>query len=465
MRLEPRTESIPYAAQKAAKLSADEKTNRLVNYARSFLNIWKSHASFPLHFCNEGLQVEGKYQVHEFTEPSLLIGNGFEVKHFELLTGLKQKGVMDQNRRVKYRYLLDAREWESIARREGFPFADQLEKRSEKLGIRLEREKGGKKSILSFTNSNQLRMELKRLENDLKCLTVIITSKKKSKDYYQIVKQELGGRLALATQVITTETIQATNDPKVRKNAKEYIYMNILLQIYTKSGIQPWLLSEELHSDCFIGLDKSREEGKHAAGLVQVVGKDGRILWSNPIASHDSGEIISQDTLSRVVSETIHQYQKHRGQRPRHITIHRDGLGHREEIEWLCEIFDDLGIPFDYVSIIKNTNRRMAKWNPNQKRWENADGIAYIQDNLGYLCTTSPKDHIGMAQTIKVEKWCGSQSMKDIMEDIFALSFMNIHALNKSRLPVTIEYADKSAGFYNRGMLPQMGDPKALYFV
>jgi hypothetical protein len=144
--LEPRTESIPYAAQKAAKLSADEKTNRLMNYARSFLNIWKSHASFPLHFCNEGLQVEGKYQVHEFTEPSLLIGNGFEVKHFELLTGLKQKGVMDQNRRVKYRYLLDAREWESIARREGFPFADQLEKRSEKLGIRLEREKGGKKA-------------------------------------------------------------------------------------------------------------------------------------------------------------------------------------------------------------------------------------------------------------------------------------------------------------------------------
>ncbi|MFS8515043.1 MAG: stem cell self-renewal protein Piwi domain-containing protein, partial [Planifilum fulgidum] len=120
-------------------------------------------------------------------------------------------------------------------------------------------------------------MELKRLENDLKCLTVIITSKKKSKDYYQIVKQELGGRLALATQVITTETIQATNDPKVKKNAKEYIYMNILLQIYAKSGIQPWLLSEELHSDCFIGLDKSREEGKHAAGLVQVVGKDGRI--------------------------------------------------------------------------------------------------------------------------------------------------------------------------------------------
>ena len=93
------------------------------------------------------------------------------------------------------------------------------------------------------------------------------------------------------------------------------------------------------------------------------------------------------------------------------------------------------------------------------------DGIAYIQDNLGYLCTTFPKDHIGMAQTIKVEKWCGPQSMNNIMEDIFALSFMNIHALNKSRLPATIDYADKSASFYNRGMLPQGGDPKALYFV
>src|SRR5690606_3911186 len=30
---------------------------------------------------------------------------------------------------------------------------------------------------------------------------------------------------------------------------------------------------------------------------------------------------------------------------------------------------------------------------------------------------------------------------------------------------ITINYADKSSSFYNRGMLPQMGDPKALYLV
>jgi len=107
----------------------------------------------------------------------------------------------------------------------------------------------------------------------------------------------------------------------------------------------------------------------------------------------------------------------------------------------------------------------MARWEPKKQRWENADGIAYVQNNLGFLCSTSPKDHIGMAQTIKVKKWCGSQSLKNIMEDIYALSFMNIHALNKSRLPVTINYADKSASFYNRGMLPQTGDSTALYFV
>lgn len=89
----------------------------------------------------------------------------------------KHKGVVDQNRKVKYRYLLDENEWQSFVNCKGFPFADELEQRSEKLGVRLKREKGGRKSLLSFTNSNQLRLKLKGLENDLNCLTVIITSK------------------------------------------------------------------------------------------------------------------------------------------------------------------------------------------------------------------------------------------------------------------------------------------------
>lgn len=70
-----------------------------------------------------------------------------------------------------------------------------------------------------------------------------------------------------------------------------------------------------------------------------------------------------------------------------------------------------------------------------------------------------------MIQTIKVEKMIGPQSMENIVKDIFSLSFMNIHALNKPRLPVTINYTDKSSTFFNRGMLPLNGNPKSLLFV
>ncbi|MFR5131130.1 MAG: hypothetical protein ACLTDP_00065 [Terrisporobacter sp.] len=54
--------------------------------------------------------------------------------------------------------------------------------------------------------------------------------------------------------------------------------MNILLGIYGKSGIQPWILDKPLTSDCYIGLDVSRENKINTAGIIQIVGKDEVVL-------------------------------------------------------------------------------------------------------------------------------------------------------------------------------------------
>ncbi|WP_425263911.1 hypothetical protein [Thermoflavimicrobium dichotomicum] len=44
--------------------------------------------------------------------------------------------------------------------------------------------------------------------------------------------------------------------------------------------------------------------------------------------------------------------------------------------------------------------------------------------------------------------------MDQIIEDIYRLTYMNVHSINKSRLPSTINYADKSSTFFSRGLLP-----------
>ena len=81
---------------------------------------------------------------------------------------------------------------------------------------------------------------------------------------------------------------------------KNAILLNILLGIYGKSGIQPWILDKPLTSDCYIGLDVSRENKINTAGIIQIVGKDGRILKSKTIVAPQRGEKIIKQTIKDI---------------------------------------------------------------------------------------------------------------------------------------------------------------------
>lgn len=96
----------------------------------------------------------------------------------------------------------------------------------------------------------------------------------------------------------------------------------------------------------------------------------------------------------------------------------------------------------------------MAVWEG--KQWKNPIGVAFLrkEENLAYLCSTDPNTKMGMAQPIRIWNRTGNMDLKSIVEDIYHLTYMNIHAINKSRLPITTNYADKSSMFYRKEMLP-----------
>jgi len=80
-------------------------------------------------------------------------------------------------------------------------------------------------------------------------------------------------------------------------------------------------------------------------------------------------------------------------------------------------------------------------------------GVYYIRGNEALLCATDPRETIGMAQPIKIIQQKSNLPFNQIIEDIYRLSFMHIHALNKMRLPATIHYADLSSTAYQRGQV------------
>ncbi|WP_164545544.1 Piwi domain-containing protein [Paenibacillus albus] len=311
-----------------------------------------------------------------------------------------------------------------------------------------------KNKSIDFTNPHQFAILLKELKDTaFKELTLVIATEKIAGMWYDSIKKEFGGSAAVPTQFVTMETLQRADD---------YILGNILLGLYAKSGIQPWVLSSPLASDCFIGLDVSHEAGRHSAGIVQVVGKDGRVLSSRANTSTEAGEKIRNDTMRQIVYSAVDQYQRHYGEMPQHITFHRDGFC-REDLNSLDEVMESLNVDYDMVEVIKKTNRRMAL-NVDRQGWETKQGVCYVRDNLAYLIATNPHPRVGTAQPIKIIKKKGSLSIEAIIHDIYHLSFMHIGSFLKCRLPITTYYADLSSTFFNRQWLP-IDSGEALHFV
>ena len=58
-----------------------------------------------------------------------------------------------------------------------------------------------------------------------------------------------------------------------------------------------------------------------------------------------------------------------------------------------------------------------------------------------------------MAQPAKIVQKTNYLSIHDIVSDIYKLSFMHVHSMLKTRLPITVHYVDLSSTFHNRGLM------------
>lgn len=304
---------------------------------------------------------------------------------------------------------------------------------------------------------------------------------------YRLFKQQFGGEWNVTSQIVTEKCIKAFTDflakekqldfstidnetcerlaMKLKHNTFCYTMFNILLGLYVKSGLQPWVLTNPTHSDCFIGLDVSHENGNSAAGMINVIGNKGHMIKQASIHGRLAGEKIDEELLKKLLADVLQAYHTHFKRYPKHITLHRDGFW-RESTTVIDEVLKKHNIHYDIVEIIKKPNRRMAHYDISSKKFYTTQGTCYIRGKEALLCATNPKESIGMAQPIKIHQLTDCLQFEQIVKDVYHLSFMHIHAMNKMRLPATIHYADLSATAYQRGeILPQHKNNTSLPFV
>lgn len=453
-----RFENLPQSLLKdfnnRVKLKTNEKMKFMID---EVINIFKN---------NEHIIVDKKnmisnnigYKVEDLQQPDLLFGKS-RVQKYPMYS-LENFGVYE-NKKINVQYFIDSTlinndvDFNVVKK-----FSKDLEDYSNKLGIEINRVKVNDSvnfKEIKIDNEDIFSYELKKIVANYNETTIVILSENNLNKYYNIIKKTFSCRNEIPTQCISFDTL---NYNEKNKNS---IFLNILLGIYAKSGIQSWILKEELNSDCFIGLDVSRENKVNKAGVVQVVGKDGRVLKTKVISASQSGEKINLDTLKDIVFESLESYEKAYGNKPKHITFHRDGIS-REELENLKITMDNLDIGFDYIEITKGVNRRIATISTD-KIWQTVMGRGYYKDNYAYITTTKPYEGIGMAQPIRVKSVFGNLDIEKVVEDVYKLTFMHLGAINKIRLPITTYYADLSSTYGNRDLIPSNIDTNCLYFI
>ena len=435
------------------KLNANKKMQLSIDLTMDILKNSKY-----IKFWKKNMLIESLgYEKHSLMKPQFIFGNN--KRHNNILYGLPENGSYE-NREINIRYFIDPNILKDKFKYDKMiNFSCNLEQFSNKMGVILNREKSNVnfKSI-NIDNKDKFECDIRKIAYNYKNPVVVIMDDENCEKYYLSIKKIFGKKHNIATQFVTFSTL---NYNEKNKNA---ILLNILLGIYGKSGIQPWILEKPLTSDCYIGLDVSRENKINTAGIIQIVGKDGRILKSKTIVAPQRGEKINTQTIKEIFYEAIISYEKIYKEPLKHLVIHRDGIT-REELEVLKETSRNLDIKFDYIEITKNINRRMATFKVDEKLWKTQMGVYYSKDNFAYMITTNPYGKIGMAKPLRIRRVYGNQPMENIVEDVYKLSFMHIGSILKSRLPVTTHYADLSSIYGIRELMPNNMDNNTLHFI
>ena len=439
------SEHTKLSAHKKMKLSIDITEDVLVNSQYTKFN-------------KKNMLIENLgYKKHTLPKPRFIFGNS--KKHSSILYGLPENGCYE-NREINIMYFIDPNILKNKSKYDKMlKFSLNLEQFSKDMGVVLNRQKSNVsfKSI-NIDNKDKFECDIRRIVDNYKNPVIVIMDDENCEKYYSSIKKIFGNKHNIATQFISFSTL---NYNEKNKNA---VLLNILLGIYGKSGIQPWILDGKLTADCYIGLDVSRENKLNTVGIIQIVGKDGRILKSKSLTSPQSGEKINTDTIREIFYEAVASYEKIYNEYPKHIVIHRDGIS-REELDILKETAKNLDIKFEYVEITKNVNRRIATFKTSDGLWETEMGSYYTKENFAYIVTTNPYEKIGMAKPLRIKRVHGEQTMDKIVEDVYKLSFMHIGSILKSRLPVTTHYADLSSTYGNRELMPNNIDSNALHFI
>lgn len=276
----------------------------------------------------------------------------------------------------------------------------------------------------------------------------LIIFRKYDSEIYNRIK----GKLNIPSQGVLLDTIKSKEKLKARERLDIYEnkIINLVSGLIGKCGGIPWILSEPLSSDCFIGVDSGGASSR-IWSYAYVFDKFGEYAGAEKGKAH-KGEGIKKNKFKNSIISALSEIR--RDFKPNKIVVHRDGeivstekKGLREAINQLIEndkLSSDL--EFATVNIKKNVPYRIFE-RENGGLEDCSLGSYFVLEKDKCLIDTTGKRTVSQGTSqpllLEVDSLKGDFSIKEVAKDILYLSELNWGSPGKDvKLPITVRFAE-----------------------
>lgn len=258
----------------------------------------------------------------------------------------------------------------------------------------------------------------------------------------------------LPTQLLLSRTVRtilqglpgqrSVQDPATRA-------WNLMTALYYKAGGHPWRLAEVRPGTCYIGVsfysERLRQQPQMSTSLAQVFTHtgDGLVLRGRPFDWDEQGRSphLSQDLAVELLSDALQLYERHVGDTPRRVVVHKSSRYREEELAGFREALD--GVPdWDLVTLGKRRIQflRQGTYPPLRGTWVRFADDEFLLYTRGYVPYLRTYPGMRAPQPLEVLEHHGTTPSHQILKEILALTKMNWNTADFScDEPITLAFA------------------------
>lgn len=416
-----------------------------VEYVKEMINNTKFFGKVFINFDIEGINLlNHSLSYHKLSDPKYIIGDNINKQSKNIKSLLDSNGIIKQKYR-NYKINVD------IISLVDNNYVKKLVENIKNLSINY------KMNItfedIKYTDKIDEAYIKTIYKNNIKNFKPVFIIFDGTNNEYQKIKR-IYSKLGISNQLINYDKLK-----NLDKDLSKDKILNILLGLYFKLGKYPWLLDYNFNSDCFIGIDVSHENYKHTIACVAYIIKGDDIQFRevgkqiNEVDYKYGKEKFSSKSMEEVLNNLIIECKKVKPDL-KHIVIHRDGFCRNSEQQFFETFFDKINIKYSIISILKKINRKIIIKSDLTNKYESIIcSFLNNKENFSYVISTNVSKN-KLANPYKIQLIYSNNNpvydLKMAVEDIHYLTYMCFHTVQKTRLPATIFYSDKSSTSHNR---------------